>query len=131
MNNSITNYVIEVIGEMSFYEPSSEFDKQDICDLLWSHFGLENANDPTYFFIAAMNSVDWDAVEASFFPSSVEVWWDVTIEHRGRTEIEFDDREEYERYKDDPAMYLAEYINHDYPSESYEEDVADISVREA
>ena len=127
MNNSITNWVINFVEEHS----PDEFCKQDICDAIWLDQGLENGNDPTYFFIAAMDSVDWDAVEESIYPASVDVWWDVTIVHQGCTEIQFDDREEYERYTDDPEMYLAEYINHNYASESYEEDVTDISVREA
>lgn len=127
--NSITEYVIAFVE--AYYPNDYEFSKADICDLVWNRLRLEYANDATDLFMASMESVDWDVVEASFFPASVDVWWNVTIEHRGQTEIHFESREEYEMYKDDPQMFLASYINHDYASESYEEDVSDISVREA
>lgn len=129
MNNSITEYVINFVE--AHYPEEFEFSKSDICDQIWNRLRLEYANDATDFFIEAMESVDWDAVEETVYPKVVDVWWNVQIEHRGRTEIQFDSREEYELYKSDPAMYLASYINHDYASESYEEDVADMSVREA
>ena len=128
MNNSITEYVIAFVE--AYYPDDYEFSKADICDLVWNRLRLEYANDATDLFMASMESVDWDAVEASVYPASVDVWWEATIEYRGRTLIEFDSREEYEEYKRHPDMYLSQYLN-GYADEAEEYHLTNLDVRES
>ena len=128
MNNSITNWVIDFVE--AHYPANDDFDKREVWDLIWSRMGFENAHDASEFVIAVMNSVDWEAVEEAFYPAFVELSWTATVEHTGTTSIEFDDRNDYMRYKRDPEGYLGEYINYDFTNEAYDLDVSDIQVSE-
>lgn len=128
MNNSITNWVIDFVEV--HYPANDDFDTDYARNLIWSHMQLDNAKQAGLFFASVMDSVDWEAVEESFYPAFVELSWTATIEHTGNTSIEFDNRNDYMRYKRDPEGYLAEYINYEFANESYDLDVSDIHVSE-
>jgi hypothetical protein len=128
MNNSITDWVIDFVE--AHYPANDDFDKRDVCDLVWKRLRLEYAYDATELFIASMDSVDWEAVEESFYPASVDLSWTATIEYTGTTSIEFNDRDDYMLYKQDPEGYLAVHINYEFANESYDSDISDIEVSE-
>jgi len=128
MNNSITDWVIDFVE--AHYPANDDFDEAYARNLIWSQMRLDEAWNTEMFFDAVMKSVDWQAVEDSFYPASVDLSWTATVEHTGTTSIEFIDRNDYMRYKRDPEGYLADYINHEFANEAYEMDVSDIQVSE-